>query len=273
MRFGISFLLKTSLCLSAAAAPPNTPSLVVQDGKDVEHGTARPKAVSETYFHESDFHPRYDTRFGTKQLKYEEKKWALKNLTHYYLATLNSIGIETWLMHNTLLGWWWQNQVLPWEPNLNVQLSEPGLFFLATYHNMSVHRFRIPGSREKRTYLLDISPYYKIRERADQSDTVDARWIDLKTGLFLDIHAVRYNLTHSEGGGLLSAKDGSELKDTSLFPLRDTTFEGVPAKIPYRFRELLAAEYGVDALIKADRQDHRYDEDRLEWVRKEKGDL
>ena len=142
--------------------------------------------------------------------------------------------------------------MLPWEPNISVQISEPGIFFLATYHNMSVHRFRVPGTRERRTYLLDISPDYRDREVGDSSNTVDARWVDMQSGLFIDIQVVRYNLAHPGGKGMLSCKDGSEVKDTFLFPLRDTNFEGAPAKIPYRFRELLAAEYGVDALISAD---------------------
>ena len=38
-------------------------------------------------------------------------------------------------------------------------------------------------------------------------------------------------------------------QDTSLFPLRDTIFEGVPAKIPYRYADLLREEYGEKSLI------------------------
>lgn len=41
-------------------------------------------------------------------------------------------------------------------------------------------------------------------------------------------------------------------QDTYLFPLRDTIFEGMPAKIPFRFKELLAAEYGERSLTKTD---------------------
>jgi hypothetical protein len=37
-------------------------------------------------------------------------------------------------------------------------------------------------------------------------------------------------------------------QDTYVFPLRDTTFEGVPCKIPYRYQDMLRAEYGKKAL-------------------------
>lgn len=33
-----------------------------------------------------------------------------------------------------------------------------------------------------------------------------------------------------------------------MFPLRDTVFEGVPVKIPYSYKRMLAAEYGDRAL-------------------------
>jgi hypothetical protein len=37
-------------------------------------------------------------------------------------------------------------------------------------------------------------------------------------------------------------------QDTYIFPLRDTYFEGVPAKIPFAYKELLEAEYKPVAL-------------------------
>ena len=52
-----------------------------------------------------------DPRFADKQLGYRERKHALSNLIQTYLATFADIGVETWLMHGTLLGWWWNRKV------------------------------------------------------------------------------------------------------------------------------------------------------------------
>ena len=41
-------------------------------------------------------------------------------------------------------------------------------------------------------------------------------------------------------------------QDTSIFPLRDTVFEGAPAKIPFKFREILESEYGKKSLVNTD---------------------
>jgi hypothetical protein len=50
-------------------------------------------------------------RFADKQLGYRERKQALSNLIQTFLATFADIGVETWLMHGTLLGWWWNRKV------------------------------------------------------------------------------------------------------------------------------------------------------------------
>lgn len=35
-----------------------------------------------------------------------------------------------------------------------------------------------------------------------------------------------------------------------MFPLRNTTFEGVPVMIPFKYQEMLESEYGEEALTK-----------------------
>lgn len=37
-------------------------------------------------------------------------------------------------------------------------------------------------------------------------------------------------------------------QDTSIFPLLETKFENVTAKIPFKYRDLLVEEYGQKAL-------------------------
>ena len=92
-----------------------------------------------------------------------------------------------------------------------MQVSETGIFFLAAYYNMSTFSIRAPGSRRRRSYTFEFSPYAKDREQADARHPADARWVDTETGLSVDVYAVRYNLTHPGGQGMLSSKDGSEL--------------------------------------------------------------
>ncbi|KAF7549669.1 hypothetical protein G7Z17_g6240 [Cylindrodendrum hubeiense] len=138
--------------------------------------------------------------------------------------------------------------VMPWDLDADVQVTEADMYFLAAYHNMTIYYYKYGDMKKGRFFQLEINPYFKYREQDDVLNVIDARWIDLETGLFIDITAARYNPSHEQGEGILYDKHGHEYRDTYLFPLRDTTFEGVPAKIPYRYKEMLASEYGQKAL-------------------------
>lgn len=83
---------------------------------------------------------------------------------------------------------------------------------LASYYNMSTFHFKKPQVQEWRNYLLEINPNYINREQTDKLNVIDARWIDMDSGMFIDITTVRYNLTHPEGEGILSCKDGHEFR-------------------------------------------------------------
>ncbi|KAK0115610.1 hypothetical protein ONS96_014057 [Cadophora gregata f. sp. sojae] len=231
---------------------------------------------TDKYFHESIFHPHYDGRFADHQLGYQERKQALSNLIQTYLATFADIGVETWLMHGTLLGWWWNRKILPWDSDLDVQVTEASMHYLASYYNMSVFHYKTPRIPEGRDYMLEVNPHYVNREQSDNLNVIDARWVDTTSGLFIDITTARYNLTHPAGKGMLSCKDGHEYRDSYIFPLRDTYFEGTPAKIPFAYKEVLEAEYKQRALTNTNFEGHHFDDQKYEWLpvpEKEKGQL
>jgi len=114
--------------------------------------------------------------------------------------------------------------------------------------------------------MMEINPHYSNREQTDKLNVIDARWVDTTSGLFIDITTARYNSTHPSGEGMLSCKDGHEYRDTYIFPLRETFFEGTPAKIPFAYKEVLEAEYKQKALTLVDFEGHHFDEDKLEWI-------
>ncbi|KIM95805.1 hypothetical protein OIDMADRAFT_59583 [Oidiodendron maius Zn] len=218
------------------------------------------------YFHESVFHPHYDGRFAEKELGYTGRKHTLSNLIQSYLATFVDTGVETWLMHGTLLGWWWNGKVLPWDTDSDMQISEASMHYLASYYNMSIFHYKTLRIPEGRDYLLEINPNYVNRDQTDELNQIDARWIDTSTGLFIDITAASYDPTHPAGMGILSCKDGHEYLDSYTFPLRDTLFEGVPAKVSFAPRKLLEAEYRKKALTLTTYEGHYFNDEKFEWI-------
>ncbi|KAI9853801.1 MAG: hypothetical protein M1830_006629 [Pleopsidium flavum] len=163
---------------------------------------------------------------------------------------MSDIGAETWIMHGTLLGWWWNRKILPWDSDVDVQVSEPTMHFLASYYNMTVHHYKLPHIPQGREYMLEINPSYVKRTQADEFNVIDARWIDTETGLFIDITTVRKNEARISNGteGALIVKDKHHYLEKDLFPLRESMYEDMPVKVPFAYTQVLAEEYGNRAL-------------------------
>lgn len=94
-------------------------------------------------------------------------------------------------------------QILPWDSDIDVQMTNTTVDFLASYYNMTVHTFK------KRDFLLEVNPKYTDPSYSDYLNVIDARWIDIDTGLFIDITAVR---PHHELKNVICSKDKHEEK-------------------------------------------------------------
>jgi hypothetical protein len=184
-----------------------------------------------------------------------------------FLSTMADIGAETWIMHGTLLGWWWNQKILPWDSDIDVQVSEPTIAFLAKYYNMTEYHFSLPDIETGRNYLLEINPHYTIRGTEDKFNVIDGRWIDTDTGLFIDISTVRKNYTAIAEGisGALMCKDNHHYLEKDLFPLRDSFFEGFHVKIPFDYAWLLEEEYGKKALTVQTFEHHKWNDTSKLW--------
>ncbi|OJJ47703.1 hypothetical protein ASPZODRAFT_131258 [Penicilliopsis zonata CBS 506.65] len=223
----------------------------------------------EKYFHESTFHHHYDGRFASNTLPESESAPYLSALIQTYLSTMSDIGAETWIMHGTLLAWWWNQKIFPWDSDLDVQISEPTIHFLAEYYNMTEHHFNLPGVEGGRTYLLEINPHYVVRTTADWRNVIDARWIDTSSGLFIDITAVRKDDDRRRAGrkGAMMCKDKHRYEENDIWPLRESLFEGVSVKIPYEYTKLLQEEYGSKSMTQTSFEGHKFNEDTKIWDR------
>lgn len=90
-----------------------------------------------------------------------------------------------------------------------MRVSEPSIFFLAAYYNMSTFSVKNRDTRKRRGFLLELSPYARDGQ-PNQEHGADARWIDTETGLSINVYAVRYKVNHPKGEGMLGCNDGSE---------------------------------------------------------------
>lgn len=218
----------------------------------------------EKYWHEAVFHEHYDGRFADHQLSYVDQQTNLSAAIQAYLGTMADLGIETWIMHGTLLGWFWNRKIMPWDSDIDVQVELADMHFLASYYNMTMHRYSSPTMPNgRRKYLLEINPGYVNGSKSDVLNAIDARWIDTETGVFIDITSVRPKKGEK---GALTVKDTHEYSEGDIFPLINDKFEGKPVKIPRLYAKLLEIEYGRDALMNTKFERHEFNSMTLEWT-------
>ncbi|KAF2852504.1 hypothetical protein T440DRAFT_553393 [Plenodomus tracheiphilus IPT5] len=161
---------------------------------------------------------------------------------------------------------------------------------------MKIENLRTEVLETGKKYLLEINPQHINTSTTDKYNLIDARWIDTSTGLYIDITTLHTtpdmpsnpppsdpnvddpdDLDQDATPPLeMFTKDNHVYTSTSLFPLRTTTFESIPIKIPYDYSAILAEEYGAKALTRTwyaapKGKVFEFMRERKEWVEREEG--
>ncbi|RBR19838.1 uncharacterized protein FIESC28_05444 [Fusarium coffeatum] len=246
-----NFLETSSLSKRADDKPkPKTPKYFVEAGRNIELG-------------------HYDGRYFKWKIGYDEHRDVLRDLIRSYLFTMDSYGVETWIAHGTLLGWWWNGQIMPWDYDLDVQVSNSTLQWIGDNLNRTEHNWNYTetdtGKFISKRYLLDINPHHVDIDRADGRNIIDGRWIDMQNGMYVDITGLREREVSRPG--IWSCKNKHRYKSQDLWPMRITEFEGVRARVPFNFNKILVDEYDTKSLVTESWAGHRWDHDNKIWIK------
>ncbi|KAG2415285.1 hypothetical protein HFD88_006476 [Aspergillus terreus] len=219
------------------------------------------------YFHEpghDDTLGHYDTRFFTTPVPDEERSRTLTYMIRAYLNFFEDHGLETWIAHGTLLGWWWNGKIMPWDWDIDTQVPDTTLLYLADHYNQTIVQYSPDDSDVQRKYLLDVNPWARQRERGKGLNIIDARWIDMRTGLYIDITGL--SKLDPERPDMWQCKNNHKYELTDIYPLRRTTFEGVVARVPFQYDSVLVEEYSQKALISTHFHNHTWHPELEEWL-------
>jgi len=231
------------------------------------------------YFHEPISHAKetddilghYDLRYYKGVVEYEKKRETQLHMMRAYLETFAELELETWLAHGTLLGWWWNYNMLPWDWDIDTQVTGETLARMGREFNGTTYEFTADphntGNATTATYLMDVNRYADERVRGNGFNIIDARWINVENGLFIDITGLSETKPKDEPG-VISCKNNHHYRSKDIFPLRESEFEGVKALVPRKYAKLLMDEYGLKALELEEYEGHRWDPARRLWVKK-----
>jgi phosphorylcholine metabolism protein LicD len=172
-----------------------------------------------------------------------------------------SLEVRPILMHGGLLGWYWNQRLLPWDGDLDLCVFYSDLFRLSD----GLLAGQPPWQE---CYLLDVNPHHVDRRTLNRTyrewtepNRIDARFIDRQNGLYIDITALS-----KTGDKTFITKCPHSYEEEDLLPLQDTEIEGVPVFVPRNVPWVLTKEYGHTAVELPFYRNYFFDRDLRIWV-------
>jgi len=183
------------------------------------------------HFKAPNWEGHLDARWA-KRITLAERKLALRLLFQKWTEFCRLNNLFSWLAHGTLVGWSWNHKNLPWDNDLDLQ---------TTYQHLITEMVKYNTTIFDKRYWFETNRLVNLKIRFTQrSNFIDARFIDMQNGLYIDLTALARDSTM---GNRLQCKSPHHYAHSDIFPLIQTTFEGVPAWRPHRTMEVLLKEY------------------------------
>lgn len=207
--------------------------------------------------------------FFKRYVSNRERQSVLHHMLRVWFQFAEANGVNSWINYGSLLGWAYNGMNMPWDTDIDVQMPIAQLDRLARVANSTLI---IENPRDGNAkYLFEVSPTY-IRQ-GNGRNFIDARFIDINTGLYIDISGVSHtphtppakeqaqlatNMVHCKNWNWHSLEE--------LLPIRHSYFEGASAYIPNNTLSILAKKYGSDFFTKLLFHGHDYNMHLNLWV-------
>jgi hypothetical protein len=197
-----------------------------------------------------------DIRFQScyKHQSQEVKLQSLVGLLNSWVHFSQEHNITSWIAHGTLLGWFWGQKILPWDDDLDMQMSAHEMTLLQQWDKKR-------WNQNGREYLLDINPHWKDYPMYDYFNIIDGRWIDTTTGRFIDLTVV-----HKCGYSSFCVRGNHRYQYDDIWPLQPSKLHNLTVSIPHKAEKLLEAEYGPRATHDHVFMNYRFRLKTRDWV-------
>ncbi|KAK9243978.1 LicD family-domain-containing protein [Lipomyces tetrasporus] len=207
----------------------------------------------------------YDRRYFKSELSDELRECAIHYMLEAWFAFLDENKIESWIAHGTLLGWYWNGETLPWDVDVDVQMFVRTMDRMSKRFNATSYEYTT-AENEVRKYYIDVNPYFVYRSRMNAQNVIDARFVDMQSGLYIDITALA-EVDPMRHPNVISCKNNHRYLVDDILPLRQTMFVGRHAYIPYEFEKILQKEYSQSALINGRYMGYIFSVTDQKWIK------
>ncbi|GEQ72207.1 hypothetical protein JCM33374_g5894 [Metschnikowia sp. JCM 33374] len=224
-----------------------------------------PKYFNEAKVFNTLLGDHYDWRFfGGFKLGTQEQSNTLHRLVRSWLSFTRKQGMVTWMAHGSLLSWYWNGIAFPWDNDIDVQMPIMSLHKLSLKFNQSLI---VEDSEDGfGRYFLDCGSFIATRNHNNGNNNIDARFIDVDSGLYIDITGLAVSSDKTPDRYTDSLPTGYVKEDhsfyktndllmvyncrnnhfsslTELSPLVKTFVEGEIAYVPKHYSDILTYEY------------------------------
>lgn len=210
--------------------------------------------------------------FFKRFISNRERLSTLHHMVRVWFRFAEANGAVSWVNHGSLLGWTYNGMNMPWDTDVDIQMPIAHLDKLSRKLNSTIIMENPRDGNAK--YLFEVSPTYI--SQGNGRNFIDARFIDINSGLYIDISAVAHTKDEPPDGLFDANHDTSMAVHCKhwqwstleeLLPLRHTFLEGGSVYIPHNVTSMLLREYGKDSYTKKFHfNDHHYRSDLQIWV-------
>ncbi len=197
-----------------------------------------------------------------------ERQSILHHMIRVWFQLMESYGYQSWINYGSLLGWKFNGLNMPWDTDIDIQMPIQQLNRLAQELNKTLilENPRFGNSR----YWLEVSPTF-IRQ-GNSKNHIDARFIDISTGLYIDISALSYDhdinppFETTEESFPVHCKNWNWQDLNELGPIQHAFFEGGSVYLPNNISSILSHKYGDEALNQFAFHNHFFLKDFSMWI-------
>ncbi|CUM63908.1 uncharacterized protein PRCAT00001496001 [Priceomyces carsonii] len=214
--------------------------------------------------------------FFKRYVSNRERQSIVHHMVRAWFQFAEAYNYTSWINYGSLLGWAYNGVNLPWDTDVDIQMPIQQLDKLGRKFNKTIviENPRYGNSK----YFLEVAPTYV--KQGNGKNFIDARFIDINSGLYIDISALSYthhkppskaleNIPPKERSKamVVHCKNWNWHPYDELFPIRHTYFEGGSVYIPNNVSSILSRKYGKGSYTnKLHFLNHNYQKDINLWV-------